>query len=61
MPAREIDDAEAAHTDGHAVADIVPFVVRAAMQDDLAHAFEDRALRRSAMLEIEDSTDSAHG
>ena len=42
MAAGEIDDAEAAHAETRAVADVDSFIVRAAVDDLLAHVVDER-------------------
>ena len=65
MPAGQINDAEPAHADlrnGAARRVLIDaLVIRAAMDDELAHRVRDSSVRQHAAIYRNDSSDSTHG
>src|SRR5688572_23530266 len=59
MTAFEVDDAQAAHAERHAIAEIDPFVVRTAVHDRGAHAADIRLGYRGS-IPAHDSGNAAH-
>src|SRR5687768_9947737 len=59
MAAREVDDAQPAHAERHAVTEIHPLVVRTAVHDRGAHAADVR-LRYRSSIPAHDSGNAAH-
>jgi hypothetical protein len=60
MAAGEIDDAQPPHTQPDTGLDVNPFVVWAAVADDLAHAMDQVEIRAGGAIGVDESGYSTH-